>query len=81
VKRGLPKVLIEEGKKLKKMEVTFRRNQEILLIPHQDKKLVNMISTLHADGVIETTNRRTGVVKKKHKYVIDYNTYMHGVDT
>ena len=65
---GLPKDMIEEAKKLKKGEVTFRRNQ--------DKRLVNMISTLHTAEVIETTSR-----KKKPKCVIDYNTHMRGVDT
>jgi len=40
---------------LKKGEATFRRNQEILLLSHQDKRLVNMISTLHTAEVIETT--------------------------
>jgi len=44
---GLPKDMIEEAKKLKKGEVTSRRYQETLLISHQDKRLVNMISTLH----------------------------------
>ena len=51
--RGLLKDMIEEAKKLKKCEVTFRRNQNILLISHQDKRLVNMISTLHTAEVIE----------------------------
>ena len=78
---GLPKEMIEEAKKLKKGEVTFRRNQEMLLISHQDKRLVNMISTLHTAAVIETTSRRTGVAKKKPKCIIDYNTHMQGVDT
>jgi len=73
--------MIEEAKKLKKGEVTFRRNQDILLISHQDKRLVNMISTLHTAEVTETTSKRTGVTKKKPKCVIDYNTHMHGVDT
>ena len=73
--------MIEEAKKLMKGEATFRRNQEILLISHQDKRLVNTISTLHTAEVIETTSRRTGVAKKKPKCVIDYNTHMHGVDT
>ena len=77
---GLPKDVLEEAKKLKKGKVTCRRNQEILLISHQDRKLVNMISTLHIAEVIETTNRRTGVAKKP-KCIIDYNTHMHGVDT
>ena len=35
VNRGLPKDMIEEAKMLKKGEVTFCRNQEILLISHQ----------------------------------------------
>ena len=61
---GLPKDLIEEAKKLKKGNATFRRNQEILLISHQDKRLVNMISTLHIAEVIETTSRRTGVARR-----------------
>ena len=78
---GLPKDMIEEAKKLKKGEVTFRRNQEILLISHQDKRLVNMISALHTAEVIETTSRQMGVAKKKPKCVIDYNTHMHSVDT
>jgi len=81
VNRGLPKDMIEEAKKLKKGEVTFRRNQYILLISHQDKRLVNMISTLHTTEITETTSRQTGVTKKKSKCVIDYNTHMHGVDT
>ena len=81
VNRGLPKDMIEEAKTLKKGYVTFRRNQEILLISYQDKRLVNMISTLHTAVVIETTSRRMGAAKKKHKCVIDCNTHMHGVDT
>ena len=70
-----------EEVKLKKGKVTFHRNQEIRLISHQDKRLVNMISTLHTAEVIETTSRQMGVAKKKLKCVIDYNTHMHGVDT
>ena len=57
VNRGLPKDMIDEAKKLKKGEATFCRNQEILLISHQDKRLVNLISKLHTAEVIETTNR------------------------
>jgi hypothetical protein len=32
---------------LKKGEVTFHRKQDVLLVSHHDKRLVNMISTLH----------------------------------
>ena len=81
VNHGLPEDMIEEAKNLEKGEVTFHRNQEILLISHQDKRLVNMISALHTAEVIETTSRRMCVAKKKPKCVIDYNTHMHGVDT
>ena len=73
---GLPKDMIEEVKKLKKGEVTFCRNQEILLISHQDKRLVNMISTLHKAEVIETTSRRTSVAKKNPKCIIYYSTVL-----
>ena len=66
---------------MKKCEVTFHRNQEILLISYQDKRLVNKISTLHTAEVIETTSRRMGVTMKKPKCIIDYNTHMHRVDT
>jgi len=82
VNRGLPKDKIEEAKKVgRKNDVTFRENQKILFISHQEKRLVNMISTLHTADVIETTSRRTGVAKNKPKFVIDYNTHLHGVDT
>ena len=60
VNRGLPKDLIEEEKKVKKSEVTFRRNQEILLISHHDKRLVNMISTLHTAELIEKNKQTNG---------------------
>ena len=58
VNHGLLKDMIEEAKKLQKGKVTFRKNQEILLISHQDKRLVNMISTHHTAEVTETTSRR-----------------------
>jgi hypothetical protein len=73
--------MIEEARKLKKGEVTFRRKQDVLLVLHQDKRLVNMISTLHTAAVVDELSRRTGVTKKKLKCVIDYNTHMRGVDT
>jgi hypothetical protein len=81
VHRGLPKDMIEEAKMLKKGEVTFRRKQDVLLVSHQDKRLVNMISTLHTVAVVDDSSRRTGVTKKKPKCVVDCNTHMHGVDT
>jgi len=49
--------MIEQAKKLKEGKVTFHRKQDILLISHQDKRLINMISTLHTAEIIETTGR------------------------
>jgi hypothetical protein len=56
--------MIEEAKKLKKGEVTFRRKQDVLLVTHQDKRLLNMISTLHTAAVVDDLSRHTGVTKE-----------------
>jgi hypothetical protein len=80
VNRGLPKDMIEEAKKLKKGEVTFCRKQDVLLVTCQDKRLVNMISTLHTAAVVDDSIRFSGITKKKPKCIADYNTHMHGVD-
>jgi hypothetical protein len=64
VNRGLPKDMIEEAKKLKKGKVTFCRKQDVLLVTHQDKRLINMISTLHIAAVVDDSSRRTGITKK-----------------
>jgi hypothetical protein len=66
---------------LKKGEANFHRKQEALLLFQHDKRLVNMISTLHTAAVVGDTSRGTGVAKKKLKCIVEYNTHMHGVDT
>jgi len=38
-----------------------------------------MISTLHTAEVTETS-KRMGMAKKRPKYIIDYDTHIHGVD-
>jgi hypothetical protein len=73
--------MIGEAKKLKKGEVTFHRKQDVLLVMYQDKRLVNMISALHTAAVVDDSSSHTGVTKKKHTCVAEYNTHMHGVDT
>jgi hypothetical protein len=50
-KCGLPKDMVQEPKMLKKGEVTFCRKQDVLLVSHHDKRLVNMISILHTAAV------------------------------
>ena len=81
VNRGLPKDLVQKAKMLKKGEVTFRRKEDVLLVSHQDKRLVNMISTLHIAAVVDDMSRSAGVAKKKPKCIVDYSAHMHGVDT
>jgi hypothetical protein len=81
VNHSLPKDMIEEAKKFKKGEVTFHRKQDVLLVMHQDRRLVNVISTLRIAAVVDDLSRRTGVTKKKPKFIADYNAHMHGVDT
>jgi hypothetical protein len=72
---------VQKAKMLKKGEVTFRRKQDVLLVSHQDKRLVNMTSTLHTAAVVNDVSRSAGVAKKKPKFIVDYNAHMHGVDT
>jgi hypothetical protein len=73
--------MIEEARKLKKGEVTFHRKQDVLLVSHQDNRLINMISTLHTAAVVDDWSRRTGITEKKPKCIVNYNTHMLGVDT
>jgi hypothetical protein len=63
---GLPRDMIEEAKMLKKGEVTFCRKQIVLLLSIQDKRLVNMVSTLHTAVVVNDTSRQSGKTKEKH---------------
>jgi hypothetical protein len=67
---GLPKDMVQEAKMLKKGEVTFHRKQDVLLLSHHDKRLVNMISTLHTAAVVDDISRCTGVTKKKPKCIV-----------
>ena len=42
--RGLPKDMVQKAKMLKKGEVTFHRKQDVLLVSHDGKRLINTIS-------------------------------------
>jgi hypothetical protein len=81
INRGFPRDTIEEAKMLKKGEVTFHRKQNVLLLSLQDKRLANMVSTLHTAAIVDDTSRHTGKTKEIPKYIVHYNTYMHGVDS
>jgi hypothetical protein len=49
--------LTEEAKMLKKVGVTFRRKQNVFLLSHRDKRLVNMVSNLHTAATVDDTSR------------------------
>jgi hypothetical protein len=57
INRGLLRDMTEEAKMLKKVEVSFRRKQNVLLLSHRDKRLVNMVSNRHTAAIIEDTSR------------------------
>lgn len=78
-KRGAPKTLEDEAKKLKTGESTFRRKGEVLIHAWKDKREVKMVSSIHNAKMDWTTNSRKEKTKKPIS-VIDYNKYMKGVD-
>jgi hypothetical protein len=63
-KSWLARDVIEEAKMLKKVEVTFRMKQNVLLLSLQDLRLINMVSTLYTAAVVDDTSRRSGKTKK-----------------
>jgi hypothetical protein len=58
--------MTEEAERLKKGEVTFYRKQNVLLLSLQDKRLINMVSTLHTAAVDDDTSRQSRKTKEKH---------------
>jgi transcriptional regulator of nitric oxide reductase len=54
----------EEAKMSKKGEVTFHMKQNILLLSLLDKRLINMVSTLHTAAVVDDTSKQSGKTKK-----------------
>ena len=83
-RRGLPKEVM--GAKLKKGEMTSSEIKKgMLALKWQDKRPVNMLSTIHDDSRV-TKSRRTRLVSggieevQKPAMVDQYNTYMGGVD-
>jgi hypothetical protein len=57
IHRGLPRDMIEEAKMSKKGEVTFHMKHNVLLLSLQDKRLVNMVSTVRIAAVVDDTSR------------------------
>jgi hypothetical protein len=78
--RGLPKDFTNQRKGLKRGEMTFRCEGELLLVSWMDKKLINMISTIHSAEMVKISSK-FGRNKMKPECIADYNQCMHGVDT
>lgn len=80
--RGLPQCLKDEACGLKKGEIAFQRNGDILLLIWKDKREVRMISTIHDSSFCSTgkKSRNTGEEIKKPVCVHQYNLNTKGVD-
>ncbi|XP_015596321.1 piggyBac transposable element-derived protein 4-like [Cephus cinctus] len=79
--RGLPQSL--KTLRLTRGQYEFRRNREILLeVWNNGRRNVNMISTIHSAQLMKSTNRsrRSTAPIQKPNSIINYNTYMKGVD-
>ena len=76
----LPKSFMNEN--LKKGGFSFRRNENMLALRHQDKKEIYMLSTMHkADTInVPRRNRRKDNIIQKPKVIDDYIQKMGGFD-
>jgi len=80
--RSIPSDLEEDSKHLEKGHSAFRRKDDVMVQVWKDKRLVQMISTIHDATVISTgrKDRKTNMEIKKPYAVIQYNKFMKGVD-
>ena len=79
-RQGMPPAL--KKTKLKKLECKFMRSDRLLALTWYDKRPVSMLSTIHDASFISTgkTDKKTGEEIRKPKVIVDYNTFMGGVD-
>ena len=75
-----PKLFMNE--KLKKVEFFFRRNENMLALGYEDKKVIYMLPAMHK---VDTTNvrrrnRREDTIIQKSKVIDDYNQNMGGAN-
>ncbi|XP_071479178.1 piggyBac transposable element-derived protein 4-like [Diadema antillarum] len=80
-RKGIPKDL-KPNRKLKRGESFFKRCKELLVMLWHDKRDVTMLSTIHSSSFSDTQKRDrvTGEPIQKPDIVLDYNSYMGGVD-
>jgi hypothetical protein len=77
---GVLNDLRDHQKTLKRGEMTFRRDGEVLLVSWMDKKIITMISTMYSAEMVEIPTN-FGKKRMKPECIEDYNQHMHGVDT
>ncbi|XP_068118319.1 piggyBac transposable element-derived protein 4-like [Hyperolius riggenbachi] len=75
-RKGFPQEVLK--KKLKKGETCSLCSNEVLALKYKDKKDVLMLSTMHTEGTVLVTSRRSETVKPIA--IDDYNKHMGAVD-
>jgi len=80
--RGIPHDLEVEGNRLKKGHSAFRRKGDIMVQVWKDKRLVQMISTIHEATVVNTgwKDGKTNREIKKPYAIVQYNKFMKVID-
>ena len=58
------------------------RSGRLLALTWHDKRPVSMLSTVHGASIVNSgrTDQSTGEEIKRNKVIVDYNTFMGGVD-
>ena len=59
--------------------MTFKREGDVLLVAWNDKRVINMLSTVASAGMVETRDKQ-GKIKLKPECRVRYDSHMHGVD-
>ncbi|PSN33508.1 PiggyBac transposable element-derived protein 4 [Blattella germanica] len=77
--REVPRDFREQIEGLEREEMTFIRDDQVLLLTWMDKKPITMISTMHSAEMVEVP-RKFGKTKMKPECIVDYNQHMHRVD-
>jgi len=82
VNRSIPRDLGGEGKCFKKRQSAFRRKGDLMAQVWKDKRLVQMVSTIHEAKTVNTgwKDRKTNTEIRTPYAVVQYNKFLKGVD-
>ncbi|PSN32578.1 hypothetical protein C0J52_21344 [Blattella germanica] len=59
--------------------MTYKREGDELLVVWNDKRVINMLSTVDSAGMVETRDKQDKI-KLKPECIVRYNSHLHGVD-